>query len=84
MTWTTTPDATRRLGLTAALAAFVGAAALAAAPEFSAADANRDGALSWAEAKAAMPELTDADFAAADGDGDGALSPDEYAAVFEA
>jgi hypothetical protein len=82
MTRTTKPAAA--CGLTAAVAAFIGTAALAAAPAFQSVDIDGDGALSWPEAQAAMPELTDADFAAADADGDGLLSPEEYAAAFEA
>lgn len=71
-----------KLGLAATLCAFVGAAALADAPAFGAADVDGDGALNWTEASAALPDLTDPAFAEADLDGDGLLSRDEYDAAF--
>ena len=56
-------------------------AAFAQAPDFAAADADGDGAVSLAEAKAAMPDTDEAAIVAADANNDGALSQDEYTAL---
>lgn len=47
-------------------------------------DADRDGMISFAEAQAAFPSLTEDTFAEIDGDGDGMLSMEEVAAAEEA
>jgi hypothetical protein len=84
MTRTTNASTLRAMGLTATIVAFMGGAALAAAPAFESVDADGDGQATWSEASAAMPELTEDAFAAADADGDGVLTAEEYAAAFEA
>ena len=60
--------------------AFVSAHAQTA-PEYSALDTNGDGAVSLAEVKAALPDLTDEAIIAADADQDGNLSSEEYTAL---
>lgn len=47
-------------------------------------DADGDGLVSYNEALAALPDLTEAEFAALDADGDGMLDVDEIAAAEEA
>lgn len=44
-------------------------------------DANGDGAVTWQEAQASHPDLTEAQFAAMDANGDGALDADEVTAA---
>ena len=51
------------------------------APDYSALDTNGDGAVSLAEVKAALPDLTDEAIIAADADQDGNLSSEEYTAL---
>lgn len=60
--------------------AFTGAYAQTA-PDYSALDTNGDGAVSLAEVKAALPDLSDEAIIAADADQDGNLSTDEYTAL---
>ena len=55
--------------------------AYAQAPDHSALDSNADGAVSLAEVKAALPDLTDEAIIGADADKDGNLSAEEYAAL---
>ncbi|MEE9313266.1 MAG: hypothetical protein V3V02_01325 [Rhizobiaceae bacterium] len=55
--------------------------AFAAAPAFSAADANADGAISMEEAKVALPDVEEAKIVAADANNDGSLSEAEYVAL---
>jgi hypothetical protein len=74
---------THRLKPLAALAAALFATGALAA-SFSEVDANGDGALTLAEAQAAMPELSTADFLAADANADGALSEAEFATLEQA
>ncbi len=64
------------------------AAALLAAPatafaaaDFAAVDADKSGAVSMEEAKAALPDLTEEAFKAADKDGSGDLNAEEFAAI---
>lgn len=47
-------------------------------------DADGDGMVSYAEAQAALPDLTEAEFAALDANGDGMLNAEEIAAAEEA
>jgi hypothetical protein len=47
-------------------------------------DADGDGLVSYPEAQAALPDLTEAEFAALDSNGDGMLDTDEIAAAQEA
>ena len=51
------------------------------APDYAALDTNADGAVSLAEVKAALPDLTDEQIIAADADQDGNLSTEEYTAL---
>ncbi len=55
--------------------------AWAAGPAFNEADVNADGVVSLAEAKAALPDMEEAQIVAADANNDGALSADEYATL---
>ena len=57
------------------------AAALVAAPDFAAADADKSGAVSMEETKAVLPDLTEEAFKAADKDGSGDLNAEEFAAI---
>ena len=50
-------------------------------PAFAAADADKNGSVSFAEAQKIWPNLTKAQFNAADANKDGSLSSDEYAAL---
>jgi hypothetical protein len=47
-------------------------------------DADGDGLVSYGEAQAALPDLTEAEFAALDANGDGMLNAEEIAAAEEA
>ena len=67
--------------LVAAPLAFATSAYAQTAPDHSALDSNADGAVSLAEVKAALPDLTDEAIIAADADKDGNLSAEEYAAL---
>ena len=49
-----------------------------AAPSFAEADTNADGLVSMDEARAALPEMEEAQIVAADVNRDGALSQEEY------
>ena len=64
-----------------ALALGAGIAALAAIAWAAIDDTNGDGMISFDEAVATYPELTDETFATLDSDGDGLLSVDEIAAA---
>ncbi|MCA8929432.1 MAG: EF-hand domain-containing protein [Alphaproteobacteria bacterium] len=55
--------------------------AMAANADFAKADANGDGSVSMEEAKAVMPDLTEAQFKAADADGSGSLDEKEFASL---
>ena len=55
--------------------------AQAATPDFASVDADASGGVSWTEAYAAWPTLTEDAFKAADTDASGELSAEEYAAV---
>ncbi len=63
-----------------AASAFFANAALAA-EDFPTVDANSDGEVTWAEAAARAPQMTDEDFKEADSNGNGSLSPGEYIAA---
>lgn len=52
--------------------------------DFAAVDSDGSGAISWTEASAALPSLTEETFKAADGDASGELSEDEYLKVLAA
>ena len=52
-----------------------------AATDFTAVDADASGGVSFAEASAVWPELTEDAFKVADADGNGELSAEEYATV---
>lgn len=52
-----------------------------AATDFATVDADASGGVSWAEASAAWPTLTEDAFKTADADANGELSAEEYAAV---
>ena len=67
--------------LTATLPLAMSGTALAQAPDHAALDTNGDGAVSLAEVKAALPDLTDEQIIAADADQDGNLSAEEYTAL---
>ncbi len=66
------------IALTAA-SLLASASAFAAGPTLAAADTDKNGAVSAAEAKAAG--ITDAQFKAADKDGNGSLSAEEFASI---
>lgn len=55
--------------------------AQAAATDFATVDADVSGGVSWTEAYAAWPTLTEEAYKAADVDASGELSAEEYAAV---
>jgi len=55
--------------------------AQAAATDFATVDADASGGVSWTEAYAAWPTLTEDAFKTADTDANGELSAEEYAAV---
>ena len=61
--------------------AFLSTAAIAAEGDFVKADADTDGALTYQEVLALMPDMTAEQFKAADGDGNGTLSQAEFEAV---
>jgi hypothetical protein len=75
-----------RIMIGVALAALGGAMAAgpALAVEFKDADADSNGAVTMAEAQAAMPDLTPDEFAQADRNGDGMLTRAEYATLTRA
>lgn len=52
-----------------------------AAKDFTAADSDGNGKVTWEEAAAANPEMTQEAFKALDKDGDGTLSAEEYNAA---
>jgi hypothetical protein len=52
-----------------------------AATDFATVDADASGGVSWTEAVAAWPSLTEDAFKTADADASGELSAEEYAAV---
>lgn len=52
-----------------------------AATDFATVDADASGGVSWAEASAAWPALTEDAFKTADADASGELSAEEYAVV---
>ncbi|KKC35083.1 hypothetical protein WH87_18225 [Devosia epidermidihirudinis] len=52
-----------------------------AATDFATVDADASGGVSFSEAQAAWPDLTQEAFTAADTDGNGELSAEEYAAL---
>lgn len=54
--------------------------AMAVTAEFSTADSDRSGTVSWTEFSLLFPDVTEEEFKLADTDGDGELSEDEYAA----
>ncbi|HEY8593897.1 MAG TPA: EF-hand domain-containing protein [Devosiaceae bacterium] len=58
-----------------------GTAAFADEVDFAQVDANGDGAISYDELAAALPDVTQDQFNAADADQNGSLSTDEYAAL---
>lgn len=57
------------------------APAFAQAPDFATADADQDGAVTFEELQAVMPDVTQESFDAADADGSGDLSEEEFATV---
>ncbi|NNE21045.1 MAG: hypothetical protein HKN11_00405 [Rhizobiales bacterium] len=61
--------------------AFLSTAAIAAEGDFVKADTDTDGALTYQEVLALMPDMTAEQFKAADGNGDGTLSQAEFEAV---
>ncbi|SDT92358.1 EF-hand domain-containing protein [Stappia sp. ES.058] len=65
---------------TIAALTFTGAA-VAQGAGFAELDADQNGALTYAEVTAAMPNMTMEAFAAADTDGNGTLSEEEFTAV---
>lgn len=54
--------------------------AIGATADFSTADSDRSGTVSWTEFSLLFPDATEEEFKLADVDGDGELSEDEYAA----
>ncbi|SFV37439.1 hypothetical protein SAMN05216456_2923 [Devosia crocina] len=58
-----------------------GAAFAQAATDFASVDTDMSGGVSFVEAQAAWPDLTEEAFAAADVDGTGELTPEQYAAL---
>ena len=61
--------------------AFLSTAAFAAEGDFVKADVDTDGALTYQEVLALMPDMTADQFKAADGDGNGTLSQAEFEAA---
>ena len=61
--------------------ALLSTAAIAAEGDFTRADTNTDGALTYQEVLAIMPGMTTDQFRAADSDGNGTLSQTEFEAV---
>ena len=74
----TTKLKTTAIALAATLAS---ATAFAAEGDFAKADQNADGALSYDEIIAVMPDMTADQFKSADADGNGTLSQTEFEAV---
>lgn len=66
------------LGLVLATSA-ASAQSVAATTDFSTADSDRSGAVSWTEFALLFPDVTEEEFKLADIDGDGELSAEEYA-----
>jgi Skp family chaperone for outer membrane proteins len=72
----------KKIVLSAAVILGLSTAAFAqAATDFATVDADASGGVSWAEASAAWPTLTEDAFKTADADASGELSAEEYAAV---
>jgi hypothetical protein len=75
----------KKLAILAAVALTAGgmgiASAIATDTSFAAADANKDGGVTFVEAQALFPTLTQEQFNAADTNGDGKLEEGEYGAI---
>lgn len=59
-------------------------AAVAQGVDFASVDVDGNGAISFEELQAVLPNITPEDFAVLDTDGDGALSPEEFSVLLEA
>lgn len=71
----------KKLMISVAALALMSAPAFAQAADFSTADANGDGQVTYEEAVAVLPDLTEDQFKAADTDSNGTLSEAEYDAL---
>ena len=75
----------KKLAILAAVALTAGgmgfASAMAADTSFQAADANKDGGVTFVEAQALFPQLTQDQFNKADTNGDGKLDEGEYGGI---
>jgi hypothetical protein len=75
----------KKIILTSLFALGLSTAAMAqVATDFVAVDTDASGAISYAEAVVAWPDLTEEAFATADTDGNGELSAEEYEALLAA
>ncbi|MCY0095440.1 hypothetical protein [Hoeflea ulvae] len=70
----------KRILVALALVGFA-APAFAQAADFASVDTDQNGAVSWEEVSAAMPDASEDSFKSADVDGSGDLSAEEYATV---
>ena len=71
----------KKTAAVACATALLSTAALAAEGDFTKADQDTDGALSYQEVLSVMPTLTADQFKAADADGNGSLSQAEFEAI---